>query len=136
VRRLIAIAAVAALTLSAGVASAFTPHVSTWSNAVDSNPRVLFTIDTHTAHHFSYGGHTLFSNAQLVHHNGVWSFDSHTAQWRVRGHWVDVHEGDFVHTEVHGSVCNLVTSPSGCPDGHHLQHWVALAKSDIKDPRG
>jgi hypothetical protein len=88
---------------------------------------VNFWIDTHTAHTFTLEGRSLFSNAQLEHHvaadgNAVWRFHTHTENFQIHAHWVG-------HTTVHGSICNLGASPTGCPNGVHLQTFVAEAKS-------
>jgi hypothetical protein len=112
----------------AGAASALsTPQVNTYGGTTSGGARVIFWIDTHTAHTFSVDGHTLFSNAQLEQNvaadgTATWRFHTHSEHWRVHGHWVG-------HTTVHGSICNLAASPSGCPHGEHLQTYVAEAKT-------
>ena len=121
------LACIALLTAGVGAASAFTPHTATYGGTASSGGRVIFWIDTHTAHNFDLEGHTLFSNAQLEHHiagdgTAVWRFHTHSQHWRVHGHWVGP-------TTVHGSICNLGTSPGGCPNGEHLQTYVTEAKS-------
>jgi hypothetical protein len=129
VRRLAAIVALTAALLAAGagLAWSFSPQLATYGGTASSGGRVIFWIDTHTAHSFGLEGQTLFSNAQLEHHiaadgTGVWRFHTHTEHWRVHGHWVG-------HTTVHGSICNLAASPTGCPDGAHLQTYETEAKS-------
>jgi hypothetical protein len=128
VRRIITLAtAVFLLALGAAQAWAFTPQVNTYGGTASGGGRVQFWIDTHTAHNFDLEGRTLFSNAQLEHHvaadgTAVWRFHTHSEHRRVHGHWVG-------HTTVHGSICNLGASPSGCPDGEHLQTYVTEAKS-------
>jgi hypothetical protein len=128
-RRAASILGVAIALLAGWVASAwsFSPHVATYGGTASGGGRVIFWIDTHTAHSFSLGELHLFSNAQLEHHiaadgTGVWRFHTHSEHWRVHGHWVGP-------TTVHGSICNLAASPTGCPDGAHLQTYVTEAKS-------
>jgi hypothetical protein len=126
-RRLIAIASITALTLGVGAAWALTPEVNTYSATSSEGHRVLFYIDTHTVHSFDLGVHQLFHNATLERHVAddgtvIPRFHFQSEHWRVKGHWVH-------SSEVHGSICNLVQSPSGCPDGQHLQTYVAQAKS-------
>jgi hypothetical protein len=123
----ILVLAIALLACGAGAALAFSPHVATYGGTASGGGRVIFWIDTHTAHSFDLDGVQMFSNAQLEHHiaddgTGVWRFHTHTDRWRVHGHWVGP-------TTVHGSICNLVASPTGCPDGAHLQTYVTEAKS-------
>ena len=126
-RRLTAAVAVIAL-LAAGAAAAWaSPEANTYSGTASGGGRVLFWTDTHTAHSFDLQGRPLFTNAQLEHHVAadgiaVWRFHTHTEHWRVHGHWVG-------HTTVHGSICDLAVSPTGCPAGAHLQTYVAEAKS-------
>jgi hypothetical protein len=125
-RRLLAIAAILLLALGAGLAWS-TPQISTYGGTASGGGRVIFWIDTHTAHSFSLDDRQLFGNAQLEHHvtgegSAVWRFHTHDEHWRVHGHWVG-------HTTVHGSICHLSASPTGCPNGEHLQTFVAEAKS-------
>jgi hypothetical protein len=128
VRRLAFLTAAALVVLAAAAALAwsFTPQVNTYRGPASSGGVVQFRIDTHTAHSFAFESRTLFSNAPLEHHiaadgTGVWRFHTHNEHWRVHGHWVG-------HTTVHGSICNLTASPTGCPEGAHLQTYVAEAK--------
>jgi hypothetical protein len=126
-RRIIAlVVAVGLLALGAAQAWAFTPQVNTYGGTSSGGGRVQFWIDTRTVHSFNFEDRGLFSNAQYEHHvaedgSGVWRFHTHSEHWRVHGHWVG-------HTTVHGSICNLVASPTGCPEGAHLQTYVVEAK--------
>jgi hypothetical protein len=127
-RRIITLAAAVVLfALGAAAAWAFTPQVNTYGGTASGGGRVQFWIDARTVHNFDFEDRTLFSNAQYEHHvaedgSGVWRFHTHSDHWRVHGHWVG-------HTTVHGSICNLAASPTGCPDGAHLQTYVVEAKS-------
>ncbi len=94
-------------------------HVGTYSGEA-SGERVLFTTDTHTAHGFTWGARSLFSNTAIEHHDGVWRFHTHTERWRVHGHWVS-------STSVQGSICAL-NSDGSCPT-EHLHHYTAELKT-------
>lgn len=125
-RRLLATAATLLLALGASLAWG-TPQVNTYGGPASGGGRVVFWIDTHTAHNFSLDARHLFSNAPLGRHetgdgSAIWRFHTHDEHWRVHGHWVG-------RTTVHGSICNLGASPTGCPNGEHLQTFVAEAKS-------
>jgi hypothetical protein len=128
VRRLASIAAASLILLAAAGGIAWSsPDVNTYAGTASAGGRAQFWIDTRTVHNFDLEGRTLFSNAQYEHHvaadgTGVWRFHTHNEHWRVHGHWVG-------QTTVHGSICNLAASPTGCPEGAHLQTYVAEAKS-------
>ena len=118
---------IALLALAATVAWSSAPQVNTYSGSSSRGGRVLFSTDTHTVHNFDLESRPLFGNAGIDRHvagNGdvVWRFHTHNEHWRVHGHWVG-------HTTVHGSICNLAASRDGCPNGEHLQTYVAEAKS-------
>lgn len=126
-RLLFSLAVIALLALDAVSALAFTPQVSTYDGTASGGRRVSFWIDTHAAHSFTLQGRPLFSNAQLEHHvaadgNAVWRFHTHTKHFRIHAHWVG-------RRTVHGSICNLAASPTGCPNREHLRTFVAEAKS-------
>jgi hypothetical protein len=132
-RRTVAIAALAAtLLLGGALAWALTPDVTSYQgHTTPGSHQVLFGTgffggDLHAVQ-FSWDSHQLFSSTQVIHDSatGTWSFHTHDAHWRVKGHWVQ-------NGEVHGSICDLVKSPHGCPDGEHLQTYVAISKLSIK----
>jgi hypothetical protein len=132
-RRTVAIAAVAATLLFGGaLAWALTPDVDSYQgHTTPGSHAVLFGTgffggDLYAVQ-FSRDSHQLFASTQVIHDSttGTWSFHTHNEHWRVNGHWV--HNG-----EVHGSICDLVKSPSGCPGGEHLQTYIAHSKSSIK----
>jgi hypothetical protein len=124
------VATVAALAVGASPAWGFTPHIGTYGGSTSTGHRVtfdIFTIDPDTVRRFDRDYHELFLQTPIDHHtdaNGhvTWSFHHHTAHWRVKGHWV-------VAEEVQGTICDLVASPAGCPDGHHLQTYHVILKS-------
>jgi hypothetical protein len=108
----------AVLGLSAAIASA-SFHAGTYGGEL-SGERLIFTTDTHHAHGFSWGGRTLFDNAAIEHHDGIWRFHSHSTRWQVHGHWAD-------STSVQGSVCAL--DSHGQCSTEHVQHYTAHLKT-------
>jgi hypothetical protein len=114
---------IAVLLLGATAAGAFTPEVNTYSgHTTPGSHRVIFYADTHHVSRFKRDDHELFSSTSLVFESGTWSFHTHNSHWLVKGHWVHP-------TEVHGSICDLIQSPTGCKNGDHLQTYVAHAKT-------
>jgi hypothetical protein len=124
-------AVVVTLLLGAGAASA-APRADDYKGfSTPGDHMVLFSTvflgGDLTVIRFSRDLHELFAGTPLHHDpaTGIWSFHTHDAHWRVKGHWVNA-------DEVHGSICDLVKSPSGCPGGEHLQTYVAHSKTSIK----
>jgi hypothetical protein len=118
--------AIALLAIAAAAASS-RPQTSTYSGTSSRGGRVHFRTDARKAHDFKIRGRPLFKSARIKRHltasgKAVWRFHVHNRHWRVHGHWVG-------RTTVHGSICNLAASPDGCPNGEHLQTYVAEAKS-------
>jgi hypothetical protein len=94
-------------------------HAGTYGGEA-SGERVLFTTDTRTAHGFTWGDRSLFDNAAIEHHDGVWRFHTHSTRWQVHGHWVQPNQ-------VQGSVCAL-DSGGNCP-AEQLHHYTAHLKT-------
>ena len=104
----------------AAAAAAVTPHVGTYGGTSTAGHHVQFDIDTHTVHGFTLGGIQVFSNAQIDHATAT--FQSHTEHYRVHGTWTS-------STEVHGGICNLHVSPTGCHDGSGHQGYTVTLKT-------
>jgi hypothetical protein len=118
----IALAALAVVAPPAAAAYSF----GTYRGQTNTGHQVEFdlpTFDPGDLHRFTRDFHVLFLGLPIVHSSTapLWSFHGHNAHWRVKGHWIG-------STEVHGTICDLVQSPSGCPDGEHLQTYVAHVK--------
>jgi len=126
-------AVLATLLVTSATAWAFTPsHPDDYKGSTTPGSHtVLFSVSVFggelAAFRFSRDSHQLIAQTPVRHDSatGVWSFHTHDAHWRVKGHWVTA-------DEVHGSICDLVKSPGGCPDGEHLQTYVAHSRSSIK----
>jgi len=117
-RGLAALIVVALLGLGAATAVA-SFHAGTYGGDLNGE-RVIFTTDSHTAHSFSWGGRSLFSNAAIEHHDGIWRFHAHSTRWHVHGHWVQP-------DQVQGSICAL--DSQGTCATENLQHYTAHLKS-------
>ena len=117
-RGLASLILLAVLGLGAAAAAA-SFHAGTYGGEL-SDERIIFTTDSHHAHNFTWGGRTLFDNAAIEHHDGIWRFHTHSLRWQVHGHW----DGP---SSVQGSICAL--DSHGHCSAEHLQHYTAYLKT-------
>ena len=119
-RSLVVLTVLASLALGAAIAVA-SFHAGTYSGEL-AGERILFTTDSHHAHNFNWGARSLFDNAAIEQHDGVWRFHAHSTRWQVHGHW-------DLASRVQGSVCAL--DSRGHCSSENLQHYTAHLK-DVK----